>query len=189
MRGLIGKSTASLSYEIAIYKMQKKHFHFRDSNSENVSNGKTDHEGIELDFQFRPTQNLTLSSQLTYAVHSYDFSHAPNGIEKGSDIDTAPRRLGHVTAIWTPDDVSSLKLSWQHIGKYFTDERNSNTYSGHEVVDVTLAREIADGAFLSLSVINLFDEKYAKRADYAFGNARYFPGEARHFNIGLKKAF
>ena len=189
MRGFIVKSTASLSYEIAVYKMQKKHFHFRDSNSENVSNGKTDHEGIELDLQFRPTQNLTLSSQLTYAVHSYDFSHAPNGIVKGRDIDTAPRRLGHVTAIWTPDDVSSFKLSWQHIGKYFTDERNSNTYSGHEVVDVTLAREIADGAFLSLSVINLFDEKFAKRADYAFGNARFFPGEARHFNIGLKKAF
>ena len=54
---------------------------------------------------------------------------------------------------------------------------------------MTLAREIAYGAFLSLSVINLFDEKFAKRADYAFGNARFFPGEARHFNIGLKKAF
>ena len=40
-----------------------------------------------------------------------------------------------------------------------------------------------------IDLINLFDEKYAKRADYAFGNARYFPGEARHFNIGLKKAF
>jgi len=189
MRGLIGKSAMTLSYEVAVYKMQKKHFHFRDSNSENVSNGKTSHEGVELDLQFRPTQNLTLSAQLTYAVHSYDFSHAPNGIVKGSDIDTAPRRLGHVTALWTPDDVSSLKLSWQYSGKYFTDERNSNIYSGHEVVDVTLAREIADGAFLSLSVINLFDEKYAKRADFAFGNARYFPGEPRHFNIGLKKAF
>ncbi|MEC7091516.1 MAG: TonB-dependent receptor, partial [Pseudomonadota bacterium] len=90
---------------------------------------------------------------------------------------------------WTPDDISSLKLSWQQIGKYFTDERNNNTYSGHEVVNVRLAREIADGAFLSLSLINLFDEKYAKRADYAFGNARYCPGDARHFNIVLKKAF
>ena len=169
--------------------MQKKHFHFRDSNNENVSNGKTSHEGLELDAQFSPSQNLTLSSQLTYALHSYDFSHTPNGIVKGSDIDTAPRRLGNVSAIWTPDDVSSVKLTWQYTGKYYTDERNNNDYPGHDLVDLTLAREIANGAFLSLRVMNLFNEKYAKRADFAFGNARYFPGEQRHFSMGLKKVF
>lgn len=189
MRGFMGMSASLFSYEIAIYKMHKKHFHFRDSNNENVSNGKTSHEGLELDVQFSPTQNLTLSSQLTYALHSYDFSHTPNGIVKGSDIDTAPRRLGNVSAIWTPDDVSSVKLTWQHIGKYYTDERNNNDYPGHDLVDLTLAREIADGAFLSLRVMNLFNEKYAKRADFAFGNARYFPGEQRHFSVGLKKVF
>ncbi|EJW21676.1 hypothetical protein IMCC14465_14720 [alpha proteobacterium IMCC14465] len=189
MRGIIGQSTLPLSYEVAFYKMQKKHFHFRDSNSENVSNGKTGHEGIELDMQLRPTQNLTLNAQLSYGVHSYEFSHAPNGIVKGADIDTAPRQIGHVTAIWTPNDVSTLTLSWHHIGKYFTDERNSNDYPGHDVVDLTLVREIAEGTFLSLRVFNLMDEKYAKRADYAFGNARYFPGEARHIAMGLKKAF
>ena len=189
MRGGMGPSARLFSYEIAIYKMQKKHFHFRDSNNENVSNGKTSHEGLELDVQFSPSQNLTLSSQLTYALHSYDFSHTPNGIVKGSDIDTAPRRLGNFSAIWRPDDVSSVKLTWQYTGKYYTDERNNNDYPGHDLVDLTLAREITDGAFLSLRVMNLFNEKYAKRADFAFGNARYFPGEQRHFSLGLKKVF
>mgnify|MGYP006137924143 CR=1 FL=1 len=30
---------------------------------------------------------------------------------------------------------------------------------------------------LSLNVLNLTDEKYAERADFSFGNDRYFPGE------------
>ena len=54
---------------------------------------------------------------------------------------------------------------------------------------MTLAREIVDGAFFSLSVINLFDEKYAKRADYAFGNARYFPAKRGILTLVSKKPF
>jgi len=30
---------------------------------------------------------------------------------------------------------------------------------------------------LSLNLMNLTDENYAERADYAFGRDRYFPGE------------
>ena len=36
---------------------------------------------------------------------------------------------------------------------------------------------------------NLLDEKYADRADFAFGNERYFPGEPINVTVGIRKQF
>ena len=38
-------------------------------------------------------------------------------------------------------------------------------------------------------VRNLTDEKYADRADFAFGNQRFFPGEPLNVTVGLRKKF
>ena len=43
-------SINNLQYEIVGYKMEKDNFFFRDSQGFNVENGKTDHEGIELNY-------------------------------------------------------------------------------------------------------------------------------------------
>lgn len=189
VRGALDAITGLLSYEVAVYTMRKRHFHFRDSNSENVSNGKTRHEGVELDVTYRFSPELTLAGQLTYAAHQYGFSHAPNGIVKGGDIDTAPRRLGHVTADWQPRGNLSVRLRWQHVGRYYVNERNSRGYPGHDVLDLGLAHELDDKTELRFQVFNLLNADYAKRADFAFGNDRFFPGEPRHWSIGLKKRF
>jgi len=36
------------------------------------------------------------------------------------------------------------------------------------------------------AVRNLANTDYAERADFAFGNDRYFPGEDRAFTLGLR---
>ena len=40
-----------------------------------------------------------------------------------------------------------------------------------------------------LIVRNLTDEAYADRADLAFGNDRYFPGEPLNATLGVRKRF
>jgi iron complex outermembrane receptor protein len=39
---------------------------------------------------------------------------------------------------------------------------------------------------ISLRVMNLLDERYADRADFAFGNYRYFPALPRQFYLGAR---
>jgi outer membrane receptor protein involved in Fe transport len=36
------------------------------------------------------------------------------------------------------------------------------------------------------AVRNLTNTDYAERADFAFGNDRYFPGEDRAFSLGVR---
>ena len=42
---------------------------------------------------------------------------------------------------------------------------------------------------IGLTVRNLTDERYATRADYAFGSYRYFVGNEREFYFSLEKEF
>jgi outer membrane receptor protein involved in Fe transport len=36
------------------------------------------------------------------------------------------------------------------------------------------------------AVRNVFDTRYAERADFAFGGYRYFPGEPRSVSVGIR---
>jgi len=40
-----------------------------------------------------------------------------------------------------------------------------------------------------LRVTSLTNKAYAERADYSFGNYRYFPGDGREWFVELQKAF
>ena len=42
---------------------------------------------------------------------------------------------------------------------------------------------------LLIIIRNLFDINYADRADLAFGNNRYFPGEPLNATVGVRKRF
>ena len=40
-----------------------------------------------------------------------------------------------------------------------------------------------------INIRNLTDERYADRADYAFGVDRYFPGEPVNATVGVSRKF
>jgi iron complex outermembrane receptor protein len=42
---------------------------------------------------------------------------------------------------------------------------------------------------IGLTIRNLTDERYATRADYAFGSYRYFVGNEREFYVSIEKQF
>jgi outer membrane receptor protein involved in Fe transport len=46
---------------------------------------------------------------------------------------------------------------------------------------------LGGGYALAFRVLNAADTAYAERADYSFGNYRYFPGDGREFFLGLEK--
>lgn len=177
------------SADVATYYMQKRNSVLRDSDGFNVSNGRSRHVGLEAQLAWRPHAAWQLSTELSYGRHTYDFDLVAARGEtfvSGRDIDTAPRWLGNADLRFDASERLTFSLQWTSIGKYYLDAENRYTYPGHDILN--LRAHIAAGA--SWDVVarlnNVTDETIADRADYAFGNYRYFPGRGREFFLELR---
>jgi len=179
--------------ELAGFAMWKDNFFFRNANGFNVTNGKTKHEGIELSSHISPTQWLRLSLDGTLARHSYDFtdnvSSPSSSITTGDRVDSAPDTLATGRITLTPTEAVMAELEWRHVGSYFTDPGNTQSYPGHDIFVLRGGYDLSDMVRIFGRVDNLFDRRYADRADFAFGNERYFPGRPRTLFLGLTSTF
>ena len=175
--------------DLAAFAMKKDNFFFRNADGFNVTNGKTDHLGIEASFSAEVTPWMTLSGDGTIARHDYAFDDPASNIVDGNRVDTAPDTLAHMRATFRPVDGLSAEIEWRHVGSYFTNPGNSQSYPGHDIFVARGRFDITDGITLFGRVDNLFDAKYADRADFAFGNERYFPGRPRTVFLGIESEF
>jgi iron complex outermembrane receptor protein len=173
---------AALRYSLAVFTMKKDNVIFRDSAGFNVSDGKTDHEGVEYEFNWAPLETLSLALAGTYAKHTYAFDRAVDGgetIVSGRDVDTAPRHVNTARLEWRFLPVANAELEWVSVGRYFVDAANANEYPGHDLLNLRVGWNIRDNWRTTLRLNNVTDVAYADRADFAFGNYRYFPGRGR----------
>jgi outer membrane receptor protein involved in Fe transport len=152
-----------------------------------VSNDSTRHRGIEYEMVFTPwlfEHDWRFDFTGSVARHQYTFSRAVDGGETiidGNDVDTAPRQLHNVsltTQLGKTDDWT-LSVNWNYVGAYFLDAANTARYPGHELTGISLSWRAPHALRFHFAVDNLFDRAYADRADFAFGNYRYFPGRGR----------
>jgi iron complex outermembrane receptor protein len=178
-----------LRYSLAGFKMKKDNVIFRDSAGFNVSNGKTDHEGVEYEFNWLPIETLTLALAGTYAKHTYAFDRSIDGgetIVSGRDIDTAPRHVNTARIDWQFLPLANAELEWIGVGRYFVDAINAHEYTGHDLLNLRLGWNIRENWTTTLRLNNVTDEAYADRADFAFGNYRYFPGRGRTLFVEVR---
>ncbi len=185
--------TETMKIELAAYTQWKDNFFFRNANGFNVVNGKTRHSGIEASWRWDVTPWLSVSADGTLAKHIYDFSldegSAANNITEGDRVDTAPDTLATFRAELKPVSGATFGVEWRHVGAYFTNPGNTERYSGHDVFVLRGRYSLNDGVDIFGRVDNLFDTRYANRADFAFGNERYFPGRPRTLFLGLTSTF
>lgn len=177
-RGAFEQFDASL----AAFAFDKDNVILRDSAGFNVNGGATSHEGVEYEvtWRFAPTWQVALAG--THARHRYEFNAQVEGgesIRSGNDIDTAPRHLNTLRLGWSPSAAFSAELEWMQVGRYWLDAANLHEYDGHGLANLRARWALASGWSFAARVTNLFDEAYADRADYAFGQYRYFPGRGR----------
>lgn len=183
--GLRGQQ-AKLFYDIALFAMRKSDVIFQDTERQNISGGKTRHEGIEakLSYAINPAWRLGLSA--SYARHRYD-----NAIEisrsniDGNDIDTAPRLLANTHLRWSPREDLRAELEWVFQDEYYLNPENTQQYPGHSLFNLRLSWDATKHWNTQLRIINLTDRDYADRADFAFGAERYFIGEPRAVFVGI----
>ena len=172
----------SIQLALALFDMDKSGVILRESNGYNVADGRTTHRGVEYELRWIPRPYLEVAVAGTYARHRYDFSRRVDGgetIEKGNDIDTAPRDIHRIGLGWHPSAAIDVEAEWLVIGDYWLDAANEHRYAGHELLNLRAAWRPAPRWSVSLRLINALDERYADRADFSFGTYRYFPGRPR----------
>jgi outer membrane receptor protein involved in Fe transport len=182
-----------VNYDVAVYRMYKDNFFFRDSDGLNVPDGKTRHFGIEaaLDGVFGEWAGgeLRWNANVSWADQRYDFNRnvavAAEDIFRDAKIDTAPEWLGDAGLAWESPQLS-LGLSAEYVGEYFTNAANTATYDGHVIAHLRGAWHFSDDLEAFVIVRNITDERYADRADFAQGFDRYFPGEPVNATLGIR---
>lgn len=182
-----------VNFEVAAFAMWKDNFFFRNANGFNVTNGKTNHIGIEGSLTVPLTDWLRFSADGTLARHTYNFTldegSAVNNITDGTRVDSAPDTLGTFRLTATPTQDLLTEIEWRHVGSYFTNPGNTNEYDGHDIFVLRGSYALPRGLKLSGRVDNIFDTRFADRADFAFGNERFFPGRPRTVFVGLSAEF
>lgn len=175
-------------FEVALFAMRKRGVVFQDANGFSVSDGRTTHRGIEYSWRQPLGQAWMLSLDGTFARHRYDFDRAIAGgetIVSGATLPAAPARLASARLSWQPSLWHEVELELAHTGAHWLDASNTHDYGGHTLLHLRGSHRLGDDWRLGWRVTNLADRRYAERADYAFGNYRYFPGPPRSLFITL----
>lgn len=177
----------SVAYVLSLYHMNKENFIFRDSDFFNVNDGKSRHQGIELELRYQLAANWDLNVAASYAEHTYSYSQILSDVDiNGNYIDTAPKTIANTRLGWDLNAYSRAELEWQHMGNYYTEPENLHRYDGHDVLNLRASIHVSEALTLFARINNLTDTHYAERADYtSFGGDRYFPGRPRNVMFSL----
>ena len=176
-------------WSVSVFRERTRNYIFREANGFNVSDGRTRSAGVEFAVEWAPAAGHLFSMAGTYAMHEYDFSRRAGGgevIEKGNRIDTAPRWLGSVRWRWQPGDAWHSEFEVNVIGRHFINAANTHSYPGHAVANWRGGLQLTDRSRLFARIVNLFDKRYADRADFAFGSYRYFPAMPIQAYLGIE---
>ena len=194
--GLRGSWRDSLRYDTAMYYMHKQDVIFQDSNRQNVSGAKTRHYGLEISLAYQLSQSWSLAADANLASHSYDKRIAllgSSGDIKGNDIDTSPNVFGSARLAWDLSGFtaqsSTVELEWVYMDSYYLEPDNQHEYDGHSLLNLRAYTTLGSRWSGNLRVTNLLDEDYAERADFGFGQYRYFVGQERGAYVEISYQF
>ena len=180
-------SFESIELDASVYRMNKSNVIFQDANRFYVTGAKTRHQGFELKLRSKLSGSWNADLAASYGSHEYTNDPGYLGINEsivGNAIDTAPEWMASAR-------VHYNQASWQaeleaiYLDRYATEPTNSNWYEGHTLINLRATRQWNPRWSSSLRVMNLADTDYAERADFGFGNERYFVGEPRSLFVTL----
>lgn len=177
--------TEQLRFEAVGFVMRKRDYIFRDADGFNVSDGKSNHYGVEGQLRWQPGIPVYLSLVGSWAKHEYDFDRDASRGEKirsGNEVDTSPQVLASAR-VGYENRWGLAELEWVHTDPYFLDAANTARYDGHDLLNLRVYLTPVEDWTLGVRVNNLTDERYADRADFAFGSYRYFPGREREVYV------
>ena len=186
LRGRWGNKQ-QLSYDMTLFAMDKANHIFQDTQRQFVSNGETSHDGIELSLRYRLNEAFAINGAFSLADHEYKNNVAiSRGVNiRGNQIDTAPETTANLAALWQGENLYA-EIEWRYMDDYFLDPANTARYGGHQLMNLRSGYRVSESVGINLRIMNLLDEDYAERADFAFGNYRYFIGQPRSVFLNIE---
>ncbi|EWH08778.1 Outer membrane receptor for ferrienterochelin and colicins [Catenovulum agarivorans DS-2] len=203
--GLRGQLAADWLYELAVYDLQKSNDIVSVINGSDriVTNaGESRHLGFEAAIQGKLTDEWSLSTSIAITNQYYQdfaylfqcFSPACGGFKKenrnyaGFKVGKAPAEMANLTLKYQPTWLQgfSSEVEVEHLGEYFTDETNTQTYAGHTLVNWRNHYQINANWQVYLRIINLTDKLYSVYTSNQVGNPNlgYRPGTPRSIYVG-----
>lgn len=160
-----------------------------DGSRENRNAGKTRHKGIEYALLYQPIKQLSFRIGGTNAKHEF-VKHEDRGtVLDGNEMDRAPEWIANAEVTYRPSFLKGARVSmeWQHMGEYYLDAANTQTYGGYDLLHVRLGYEVK-GIELWANIQNVTDELYANVASKSRWGHSFNPGAARNvvFGVGYK---
>ena len=194
--GLRGSWPDALRYDLSLYHMDKDEVIFQDANRQNVSGARTRHYGLEVSLDYLFAEDWNLGLDATAARHTYDSPIqllGSSGDIEGNDIDTAPRLFGSARLGWDFSRLagreSRAEIEWVYMDSYYLEPDNLHEYEGHSLLNLRVTRQFSPHWRGAVRLTNLLDEDYAERADFGFGEYRYFVGEPRGIYVEMAYRF
>jgi outer membrane receptor protein involved in Fe transport len=187
LRGLASK----VSYDIVLYDLRKRDdiVSQRDpvtTFTQTVNAGRTRHRGVEVGLGAPLAKPLRLDVAFSYAKHTYEEWITNAGIFSGKEIESAPRIISTTRLTWAPRPRAQAQLEWVHLGHYWLDPANTQTYSGHDLLNVRANWPLTKDLSMFGSVYNITDRRYADSAQLSNNQPVLSPGLPRTFYAGLE---
>lgn len=182
--GMRGDFGIRLSWDLTLYAMEKTDVIFQDADRQNVSGAETSHRGLEVTLDYRTDGGWYAGLDASAARHRYEGQTPLLGSGSdisGNDITTAPRlfgsaRIGREVSLFGPGHA---ELEWVYMDSYYLDPDNNHEYDGHSLLNLRLRSAVSANWEAGLRITNLLNRDYAERADFGFGQYRYFVGQPR----------
>ena len=203
LRGSLGeRADSKVSYEVSVYYMVKSDdiltFKHADGSRETMNAGETLHKGIETGLSMPLHADVDLAVSYAYTEFTYE-NWKPNETTDYSDneLEAAPRDIGNIALGYHPSQLNGgkMELEFVHLGQYWMDQANTETYKGHQLLNLRIQYPVNPQFKLSARILNLEDKTYATNASYkpaAFGNPEkfeYAPGMPRTAYVSANYSF
>jgi outer membrane receptor protein involved in Fe transport len=197
-----GRADTKVNYEVSVYYMVKEDdiltFKYADGSRETQNAGKTLHQGIETGLTASLHADIDLAVSYAYTEFTYeDWKPNTNTDYSNNQLEAAPRDMGNVAVAYHPSQLKGgkMELEFVHLGQYWMDQANTETYKGHQLLNIRFNYPVTPEFKLSARILNLEDKTYATNATYkpaAFGNAEkfeYSPGMPRTAYVSASYSF
>lgn len=177
-------------FSLQAYWYEKENVILRDSDFFYVSDGETEHKGVEATFSKSVTEFFSIDANVSYAKHTY--LNNPNLSDEdivGNEMSNAPNLLANISASY--QQASWLvALNARYVDEHYLNAENTSSYDGHTIFNFRSQVQLASNLQVYFNIENLFDKKYAERANYSsFTGERYFPGLPRNIKLSIKHEF
>jgi outer membrane receptor protein involved in Fe transport len=187
LRGVAG----AISYDLVVYDLRKRDdiVSQRDpvtTFTQTVNAGSTRHRGVELGMGAALLSTVRLDVAFSYAKHKYEDWVTNAGIFSGKEIESAPRVLSTTRLTWRPIPGAQAQLEWVHLGRYWLDPANTQTYGGHDLLNVRANWPLGKDVSIFGSVYNVTDKRYADSAQLSNNQPVLSPGLPRTFYAGVE---